>query len=231
MASSHGQLCRDLVGGSLMIKGKLVIDEKGNLTPCNATIKRDLTVNGLTCLNDTSITNIEIVNDYQPYDLVLLQRPSIYHENFVGDYAEENWTIDLQGGSVEFDISGNTLTMVSADDTGNSFATQTTACISKTFEEQTNVYFTWSYTSNDVDSPFYDPFGYQVNGNFVQLTDNDGANVQTGIEIVNLSPNSEFTFCFNQQSTDQDAGNATTIISDFKVGGKAKVVGRKVTIA
>jgi len=230
MASNFGQLCRDLIGGSLTIKGKRVIDEKGNMKPYDLTVRQTLTVNGDACLNNASINNIEIVNDYQPYDIMLIQRPTFIHEDFVGEYAEENWTIDLQGGSVAFSASGNTVTMISADVMGGGQQSNTTACITKTFDEKTNVYFTWDYTSNDIDGPAFDPFGYKLNGVFNQLTSDDFGNVgnvQSGCEIVCVPPHGQFTFCFDQGSTDQDLGPATTVISNFKIGGKAKIVGKK----
>jgi hypothetical protein len=47
MASNHGQLCRDLIGGSLQIKNQSVLDKDANLCVNDAKVRGDLKVKGL----------------------------------------------------------------------------------------------------------------------------------------------------------------------------------------
>jgi hypothetical protein len=207
MSSNHGKLHRDLVGGTLSIGSKTVVDNKANLRANDAKIKGDIQIGG------TLVT--EIVDDSQPYDVMLFQRPVFEAENFVEDYAESQWDIDLQGGSVTFDMSGNSVTLVSNNING--LNTETTVCITKFFPLSRYIFFNWNYTSADF-FPIYDPFGYQINGVFHQVTNDLAGTMQSGSKAVYVPASTNFTFCFNQKSVDGVQGPATTVISDFKVG-------------
>jgi hypothetical protein len=50
----------------------------------------------------------------------------------------------------------------------------------------TSISFDWSFTTADPDGPSFDPFGYILNGQFVQLTNDMGPFTQNGSTTINL---------------------------------------------
>ena len=74
--------------------------------------------------------------------------------------------------------------------------------------------FSWSYHTNDVDGPTFDPFFY-LNGGLTQLTNSGGPNSQSGSFSALVSAGD--IFGFNQHSLDSIFGSATTTISNFNV--------------
>ena len=76
------------------------------------------------------------------------------------------------------------------------------------------IYFSWDYTT--FDGPAFDPFGYTLNGIFVELTDPNGALNQSGnvaLELSNLD-----VFCFRANTDDGTFGAATTTNINFYPG-------------
>ncbi len=74
--------------------------------------------------------------------------------------------------------------------------------------------FFWSYTTPD--GAAFDNFGYLVNGSYTQLTDDAGANDQTGTAMINLIGGD--TFGFRSNSIDSEFGGSTTTIGNFSAG-------------
>ena len=72
------------------------------------------------------------------------------------------------------------------------------------------IMFDWDYFTNDVDGPNWDPFGYLLNGSFVQLTTNA---IQFGSVSINVNNGDDFGF--RAHSVDSILGAATTVISNF----------------
>jgi len=73
--------------------------------------------------------------------------------------------------------------------------------------------FDWNYTSFDVDGPFFDPFGYNLNGTFFQLTDDQGPLTQSGTTTVTV--NAGDIFAFEQNSIDCILGEGATTVVEF----------------
>jgi hypothetical protein len=73
------------------------------------------------------------------------------------------------------------------------------------------VSFNWNYSTQD--APFYDPFGFNLNGIFTQLTNSFGAQSQFGTASFNVALGD--TFGFEVQTIDNVVGSATATISNF----------------
>lgn len=67
--------------------------------------------------------------------------------------------------------------------------------------------FDWSYFSNDVDGPSYDPAGYYLDAALFQLTDDAGASAQSG--TVSFAVAFGQTYGFYVQSADSSFGAAS----------------------
>ena len=76
------------------------------------------------------------------------------------------------------------------------------------------VSFDWEYSTDD--GPAWDRFGYTVNGTFTELSDENGANNQSGSATVPLVAGD--VFGFRAQSEDGNFGAATTVVSNFAPG-------------
>ena len=64
-----------------------------------------------------------------------------------------------------------------------------------------------------MDGPGFDPFGYNVNGTFFQLTDDNGADAQSGTATVAVTAGD--VFAFEQQSNDCILGAGATTVVEF----------------
>ena len=131
-------------------------------------------------------------------------------QGFQGTYAPSNWNFSSDvGGSVNTTNAPNSISLTS----GNSFSGgDTTYTI--TAPADGTVSFNWSFNSSDLDSPFYDPFGYLLNGSFVQLSNDAGASIQNGTTTFMVMVGD--IFGFNANTLDGEAGSATTTISNFQ---------------
>ncbi|MBK7336408.1 MAG: HYR domain-containing protein [Saprospirales bacterium] len=129
--------------------------------------------------------------------------------DFEGCFAIGNWDISADGdGSVDTGNAPDDVTLNSADDGTNN--PETRMCI--TIPSDGVLSFDWNYESDD-DAPNFDPFGYEVNGVFFQLSDDLGANIQSGSVSIPVEAGDEF--CFVQQSSDGCCGSAATVSSFF----------------
>jgi hypothetical protein len=133
---------------------------------------------------------------------------------FSNDFAPPNWTFDDDGGDSSVDVSGapGSITLTGADDQSNS-ENNTTYCITIPGSNSGLLRFNWNFETFDNDGPLWDPMGYIVNGNVTQLTDNGGADIQSG--SVEFSINAGDQFCFLARSVDQLFGEAITVFSSF----------------
>ena len=76
--------------------------------------------------------------------------------------------------------------------------------------------FNWSYVTYDEDGPHYDPAGYSINGVWYQLSNDFGANSQSGF-ISGLSLRAGDTFAFEVRSLDDLYGPAVLSISGGEI--------------
>ncbi len=117
--------------------------------------------------------------------------------------GEGNGSVDTSQAPGSIELTGS--------DAGTSSEISTRYCIEIPFDEE--VSFEWDYESTDSSSE-YDPFGYSINGNFTQLTDDDGDLTQSGNVSINVSEGDEF--CFEIVSVNDAGGEAEVEISNFR---------------
>jgi hypothetical protein len=141
----------------------------------------------------------------------LAAAPVAASAQFAGPYGPGQAIIATSnGGSIDTSGAPATITLVGGDDFSGVQSDQTYAF---TLAASGNLSFDWSYLQNDCCGPLFDPFGYTVNGVFTQLTNDGGADSQSGSE--NLSLVAGDIFAFDQRSLDNEFGFATTTISNF----------------
>jgi hypothetical protein len=140
--------------------------------------------------------------------LALAANPAQALTLFDGYYAPANWTQTIQpDGSINTGGAPASITLTGADNGGGNKNTDFTIAA----PSGGTVSFNWSFLT--ADGPFYDPFGYLLNGAFTQLTDNDGAQNQTGSASFNVLAGD--VFGFRQNSDDSIFGRASTTITLF----------------
>lgn len=128
---------------------------------------------------------------------------------FAGDYAPGNWTQSIGGdGSIDTSGAPASISLDGADDgsgdpanTDFTIAAPTAGLVS----------FDWNFST--ADGPFFDPFGYLLNGAFTQLTNDAGSQTQSG--TASFSVLTGQVFGFRQNSSDSQIGRASTTISNF----------------
>ena len=126
---------------------------------------------------------------------------------FVGAYDLPSWsTFDDAGGTVNVAGAPASITLVSGD-TGVGGTTTFTA----TAVESGFVTFDFSFTTVDW-SPFWDPFGYVLNGVTTAIVDS-GADPLTG--TVSFFVNEGDVFGFYAATVDGIYGASTTLVSNF----------------
>jgi hypothetical protein len=130
---------------------------------------------------------------------------------FSGPYAPGNWTLTLTNSNGTVNTAGapNSITITSSDGIGNFNAGNTDYTITAPASGQ--VSFSWNYTTVDPPAVF-DPFGYLLNGQFIELTDEDIGN-QSG--VASFFVNAGDIFGFRANSFDNFFGRSTTTISNF----------------
>ena len=139
---------------------------------------------------------------------------------FQGDFDPSNWTFFTEGnGFVDTDSAPFSIILVGSDESepcnldegGDDFCpTDFTIPI----PENGYVQFFWEYSTEDEDGPCCDLAGFLINGEFFQLTDDEGFEFQSGFAVVPV--NQGDVFGFRVDSTDDccGVGSFTTII-DF----------------
>jgi hypothetical protein len=130
---------------------------------------------------------------------------------FTGAYAPSNWTLSNNNtnGYVGTSNDLSSITIIGGDAGGGEpgqTTYTTTALIGGLLS------FNWSYVTADV-NPFYDPFGFVLNGAFTQLTNNSGPNGQSGAFSTTLAQGDIFGFGIN--TTDNVLGRGYATISNF----------------
>ncbi len=128
--------------------------------------------------------------------------------DFTDGYEVSNWTYTLRGGAIDVSRGPSTITMISSNN-GSGFDSNTDFTIEALSSGL--VSFSWSYTT--VDAPFYDPFGWLLNGKFTKLSINIGGSQQAG--TTSFLVNSGDIFGFRANTYDSRDGSAATTISTF----------------
>jgi hypothetical protein len=129
---------------------------------------------------------------------------------FQDAYDPINWTLTNSNADGFVDTSGApaSISLTGGDNGSGSSGTTdytTTAAAAGT------VTFDWNYSTND--GPFFDPFGYLLNGSFIQVTDDGGGLVQNGTSTFNVLAGDSFGFRI--ATTDNIFGPGSVTISNF----------------
>ncbi|MDX1476122.1 MAG: dockerin type I domain-containing protein [Saprospiraceae bacterium] len=132
-------------------------------------------------------------------------------EGFVDAYAPGNWAASAPNGGSVVVNGGVVLTSPNGSACGGGQSTTYSIVV----PEDGKLVFGWSYITSDSDGPFWDPFGYSLNGTFNQLTDNGGPDMQSGMAQVLV--NEGDIFAFDANSVDCIFGSAATTVIDFFV--------------
>jgi len=128
---------------------------------------------------------------------------------FAGTYAPPNWTqLIVQDGSVDTTNAPTSITVIGPNNGANSPG-KTDFTIAA--PSAGTVSFDWLFTTSDSKSQ-YDPFGYVLNGSFIQLTADGIANQSGSATFAVLAGD---VFGFSQRSSDSSFGRAQTVISNF----------------
>lgn len=131
---------------------------------------------------------------------------------FQTPYAPINWTFANSNadGSVNTSGAPASISLTGGD---NDSASSGTTNYTTTAAAAGTVTFNWNYSTNDIDGPFFDPFGYLLNGSFIQVTDDGGGVVQNGTSTFNVLAGDSFGFrIFTRDNT---LGRASVTISNF----------------
>jgi hypothetical protein len=138
---------------------------------------------------------------------------------FTGPYDPSQWTLTNNppqtGGSVNTSGAPSSVTIIGGDNGVKGLTTWTIIMPGSGL-----VSFDWSYVTTDSDGPFYDPAGFTVNGAHTKLTDDDGANSQSG-SWSGLGLNAGDQFSFWVYTLDGIYGPGSLTISNFQAPGEA----------
>lgn len=194
----------------------------GNSSTCSQTISvEDNTPPDLTCPVDLTLSCMDTLPsdpavatdncstiDSTSFSDFVCDNPIM---GFNGAYNFSNWTITIppQGGSVT--AMGDSQVMLISPNSGG--CSNASTMFSIVIPSTGQLIFDWDYTTNDIDGPGFDPFGYRINGTFFQLTDNSGPDTQSGSVIVNVTAGD--VFAFSQNSTDCILGAGATTVVEF----------------
>ncbi|NEO98067.1 MAG: PEP-CTERM sorting domain-containing protein [Symploca sp. SIO2E9] len=131
---------------------------------------------------------------------------------FSGSYNPSNWDFSNLNadGFVDTTNAPSSITLTGGNN-GSGFSGQT----SYTTTSLANglVSFNWNYITTDVDGPFWDPFGFIVNGNFTLLSKDNGGFLQSNIFSTTVNKGDIFGFAID--TVDNIFGAASVTISDF----------------
>jgi hypothetical protein len=143
-------------------------------TPPVITCPADLT---LECSDPIPTDTATATDNCGPVDSIAISYQDILCENpimgFNGIYDFTNWSIITPSGGAVVPM-GDTTVMLESPDGNIPCPLGASVYFQIVIPSTGQLAFDWNYVSNDVDGPLYDPFGYNLNGTFYQLTDDNG---------------------------------------------------------
>ncbi|VEP14069.1 conserved hypothetical protein [Hyella patelloides LEGE 07179] len=136
--------------------------------------------------------------------------------DFTGDFDPANWTFTTTNadGSVNTTNAPTSITLTGGDD-GSAGTTDYTI----TAPSNETISFSWNYSTSD--GPNFDPFIRLLNSVETRLTDDGGADNQSGTD--SFTVNSGDTFGFRITTVDGIVGPGSVTISDFASSPSASV--------
>ena len=129
---------------------------------------------------------------------------------FQTPYAPINWTFTNSNADGSVNTGGAPASISLTGGNNGSFNSGTTN-YTTTAAAAGTVTFNWNYST--ADGPFWDPFGYLLNGSFTQVTNNVGGVVQNGTSTFNVLAGDSFGFRIFTR--DNFGGRASVTISNF----------------
>ncbi|MEB3277536.1 MAG: PEP-CTERM sorting domain-containing protein [Lyngbya sp.] len=132
---------------------------------------------------------------------------------FSDGYEVENWTFQNNNadGFVNTSNAPESITLTGGNNGSGAFGS---SWYTATSLADGLVSFDWSYITNDIDGPNWDPFGYILNGVFTTLTSSGGGTNQSG--SVSFAVLAGDLFGFGVNTTDNGLGAATVTVSNFE---------------
>lgn len=129
---------------------------------------------------------------------------------FTGAYAPGNWTQSIDGNGA-ISASATSVSLTSPDDLANGGSTR----FSIVMLDAGWVSFDWDYATQD--DPFYDMFGYELNGLFTAVSDNAQGAPQSQSGTASVLVTVGDVFAFREWAVDDFGGSSTTRISNFSI--------------
>jgi hypothetical protein len=129
---------------------------------------------------------------------------------FQTPYAPINWTLTNNNADGSVNTSGAP-TSISLTGGNNGSNAPGTTDYTTTAAAAGTVTFDWNYSTTD--GPFWDPFGYLLNGSFTKVTNDGGGFVQNGTSTFNVLAGDSFGFRIFTR--DNIAGRGSVTISNF----------------
>ena len=131
---------------------------------------------------------------------------------FTGSFAPANFTLTNSNANGLVDTS-NAPSSISLTGGDNQSGTAGSTAYTATAPLAGRVGFSYAYVTSDPSGPAADPFGYAQNGSFVQLTNDSGANSQSGTATFAIGAGQLLGFQLN--TVDNLRGSATAKVSNF----------------
>ncbi len=131
---------------------------------------------------------------------------------FSGVYDVSNWDTELNGGDGNVLAENTSDVLITGDDSDQG---QTDTSFSLVMPCDGNVDFDWDYRTVDDDGPEFDPAGYSVDGVFTQISDDDGDDVQNGMETVPVLAGQIFGFVVRTNDGDEGEASASFTPTEF----------------
>jgi len=129
---------------------------------------------------------------------------------FTGSYDPSNW--DFTNSNADgFVNTTNAPSSISLTGGNNGSGSGGQTSYETTSAGTGLVSFNWNYTTND--GPFWDPFGFILNGDFTQLSANNGGSPQSNTFSTTVNEGDIFGFAI--KTVDNIVGAASVTVSDF----------------
>lgn len=185
----------------------LIICPDNLLVDCSSSTSPDEI--GVAVATDNCSDSTDLIIDY--FDFI----PASCETGFVGAYDTANWTIVVESSQNGYvDVMSDQQVMLVSADSSSCLGDGSFVLYQITVPTDAFINFDWNFITVDIDGPALDPFGYMLNGNFQQLTDNGGANAQSGNQTVLVQAGDVFAFA--QFSTDCILGTGATTVVEFQ---------------
>ena len=129
---------------------------------------------------------------------------------FQDAYDPINWTFTNSNADGFVNTGGAPASIsLTGGDNGSGFSGTTN--YTTTAAAAGTVTFDWDYSTDD--DPLFDPFGYLLNGSFIQVTNNGGGFFQNGTSTFNVLAGDSFGFRIFTR--DNSVGPGSVTISNF----------------